>query len=137
MAVVLTLVSLQWAGQPFALTESLQPLADGSLIALALCYAVWWSLLLWTQLTTDHWASNKRIAPSRHYQRPLTAAALTLVSVQWTVQPLSAIESLQPLAVGNFIALALCYAVWWSLLLWTQFAIGPWDGNGRPAPSPP
>ena len=136
MAVVLALVSLQWAGQPFALTESLQPLADGSLVALAFCYVVWWSLLLWTQLAIDHWSGNERIAPPRRYQHPLMAAALTLISTQWVVQPLLVTESLQPLAVGNFVALALCYAVWWSLLLWTQLAIGRWNGSERPAPSP-
>ncbi len=64
IAVVLALVSLQWTGQPFALTESLQPLADGSLVALMFCYAVWWSLLLWTQLATERWNSSERIAPS-------------------------------------------------------------------------
>ncbi len=65
LAAVLTLASTQWAGHPVAVMESLQPLAAGSLVALALCYAVWWSLLLWTQLATDRWGGNERIAPSR------------------------------------------------------------------------
>ncbi len=124
LAAVLAIISLQWADWPLALIESLQPLADGSLAALALCYAVWWSLLLWMQLATDLWASNKRIAPSRRYQHPLMAAALTLISTQWVFQPLFVTESLQPLAIGNFVALALCYAVWWCLLPWLDFATG-------------
>ena len=71
------------------------------------------------------------------YRRPLMAAVLTLVCVQWAGEPLALIESLQPLADGSLVALAFCYAVWWSLLLWTQFAVGRWDGSERTTPSPP
>ena len=137
MAAVLTLISMQWATQPLALTESLQSLANGSLIAPALCYATWWSLLLWIQLATDRWGGNERPALSRRYRRPLLATALTLVSVQWAVQPFWVMESLPPLAIGHFVVLTLCYATWWSLLLWTQFAIGRWDSSERTTPSPP
>lgn len=137
MAAVLTLLSMPWASQPLALIESLQPLADGSLAALAFCFAVWWSLLLWTQLATDRWCGNERPAPSRRYQRPLLATALTLVSMQWASQPFAVMESPKLLAAGSLIVLVLCYAVWWSLLLWTQFVIGRWDGDERSAPFRP
>ena len=136
MAAVLTLISMQWATQPLALTESLQSLANGSPIALALCYAVWWSLLLWMQLAIDHqWGGNEK--DTRRYRLLLPAAALTLASVQWAVQPFWVMESLPPLAIGHFVVLTLCYATWWSLLLWTQFAIGRWDSSERTTPSPP
>ncbi|MAG35103.1 MAG: hypothetical protein CL878_02490 [Dehalococcoidia bacterium] len=49
----LTLISVQWAGQPEAVASPLRPLAEGDSLGLALCYIVWWLLLRGLRFAAD------------------------------------------------------------------------------------